>query len=141
MRPLVWVVLSVILLAASILLLCSTEGPFRFVNGEGVGAAAANARLWNCHVPDDATDVWYKSGYRATFVECFLGPESFKQWCHKRGWRVMPIDEKEPQHVFSRRYDSPILVSKGLYFAETERGYFGVYDEEKQWAYVQYSGN
>jgi hypothetical protein len=73
------------LFLAFLFLLTSTSDPFQSVTGQGVSAKEANARLWNCLVPDDATDVWYASSYSFTRVECSIDPESFRLWCERKG--------------------------------------------------------
>ncbi len=125
-------------------LLLSSSGPFRSVSGRASSASEANARLWNCHVPPDATDVWFISSYRFTRVECTLKPESFEDWCHRRGWRPTPIDESAsvPEWVTSQR-DGMKTITRGHRFnaMNGDRGYTGLYDAEGQRAYVTYSGS
>lgn len=122
-------------------LLLSTCGPFRSVSGRAVSAAEANSRLWHGHVPEDATDVWFTSGYRGTQVECTLTPESFRAWCEYRGWSPFPIGEGEPVYKYSER-DGVVTISRGLRFCDMEGdvGHSGLYDEATGRAYVTYSG-
>jgi len=123
------------------LLLCSTAGPFRAVTGQGVTAAEANARLWNCLVPDSATDVWYTSAYRATQIECRLYPTTFMEWCQRMKWRPIPITA-EPYYCYSEKDKATVVITVGVYFnaLNGDLGYYGVYDAKKQRAYVTYSG-
>ena len=127
--------------AAFVALLSSTAGPFRAVSGRASSAREANARLWNCHVPDDATDVWYRSAYRATQVECTLNAASFESWCRRRGWRPVPIAGREPAFAYSQRVGEQVIV-RGSRFDEKQGdlGFYGLYDAARQRAYVNYSG-
>jgi hypothetical protein len=131
-----------IALAAFVGLLCSTAGPFRSVSGRGSSAREANAWLWNCFVPADATDVWYTSSYRFTRVECSLTRESFEAWCRLRGWRPGPIEGVEAVQVFSE-CGGVWEIRRGLSFRNThsEVGFHGYYDADQRRAYVVYSGN
>ncbi len=127
---------------AFLALLCSTAGPFRSVEGQGVTAQEANARLWNCFVPDDATDVWYTSSYSFTRVECTIEPESFRLWCERQGWRLEPIVEGKPWAAYPFRGD-PILLESGFHFNDRKGkhilGCSGRYDSRNKRAYVNYT--
>ncbi|QDT01141.1 hypothetical protein [Adhaeretor mobilis] len=123
-------------------LLFSTAGPFRSVVGHGVSAEQANAKLWNCLVPNGAKNVWFESGYRATRVECELSQAVFKGWCESRSWRPYVIDEQQRARVYSMSSDSPVEVRNGLRFNDRvgDLGHQGVYDAATGTAYVTYSG-
>jgi hypothetical protein len=128
-------------LTAFVLLLCSTAGPFRAVTGQGVSAKEANARLWNCLVPDDATDVWYLSSYSNTQVECRIEPESFRLWSERMGWQLQPILEGEPATKWQMKGDR-VSIESGLWFDERVKptlGFFGVYDSRNKRAYVNFT--
>jgi hypothetical protein len=135
------VVLAVVGVVAAAFVMASPWGPFVRVEGRGVPAREANARLWHCRVPDGATDVWYESGYRGTRVECLLSVEEFRAWCAREGWRPMPIAEGEPFLQVSER-EGVIEVRRGLRFEALrgDAGHLGVYDEERRRAFVSFSG-
>ena len=124
-----------------VLLLSSTAGPFRSVSGAGVSSTEANRRLWNCHVPQPATDVWFSSGYRGTLVECSLPRAPFQDWCRSNGWQVEPIAPDVPAYVHSER-DGALTVRHGLRFSKMNKdvGFRGIYDEERGRAFAMYSG-
>lgn len=127
--------------AAFVMLLCSTSGPFRSVKGRGVSSTEANARLWNCPVPDAAVDVWYTSAYRGTQVECTLTQDDFIAWCRRRGWRPEPIKPGElPPRITQR--DGIRQINRGLRFnhIDGDFGFAGCYDVDDGRAYVSYSG-
>jgi hypothetical protein len=136
-----WRLLVVGAPVAVIALLCSTAGPFRMVSGRGVSARVANGRLWNCPVPDDATDVWFTSSYRGTRLECSIKPESFRVWSGRNGRNLSPIPESEPACVASQRGVTQ-MISRGFRFNEArgDLGYRGLYDTQEKRAYVNYSG-
>jgi hypothetical protein len=138
-RPWFW--LAVAASTALIGLLCSTAGPFRSVSGRGELASEANARLWNCLVLADATDVWYISTYRFTRVECTLERESFEAWCRQLGWRLGPIEGNKPVYLSTQR-DGLRTIRRGLQFDALNGalGFTGWYDPEARRAYVTYSG-
>lgn len=134
--------LFVVAMTSFVLLLSSTAGPFRAVSGQAVTAEQANAQLWNCFVPNGATDVWYTSGYRGTRIECTLAPASFAAWCRERAWTTHSINHDSPRSYYSEKAQDAVSVGNGLYFdaKKGDVGYYGVYDADAQRAYVTYSG-
>lgn len=136
------IAVGAVALAAFVGLLCSTYGPFRAVTGRGVSAGEANARLWNCFVPAEATDVWYESSYRATRVECTVTRESFEAWCRRMNWRPEAIERDDAYLLFSQR-DGFREITRGLSFRNRrgDVGFWGCYDDDRRRAYVTYSGN
>ena len=123
-------------------LLFTIAGPFRAVTGRGVNAAEANSLLWNCHVPDEAENVWFLSGYRGTRVECELPRNAFDAWCESHGWIPTAIAEHTPACRHSMRNDGPVDIRRGLKFEHMtgDVGYHGAYDIDTKTAYVSFSG-
>jgi len=118
---------------------------FQVERGEGVSASQANRRLWNCLVPDDATDVWFSSAYRGTIVECTLPEQSFQEWCIKHGGKPTQITTAEERFVFSRKLEESVLINDGLYFMNAIKTspdiwHRGVYDRTNNRAYFDFSG-
>lgn len=136
-------VMFLVFIAASafVALLFSTSGPFRSVEGRGVSASEANARLWNCLVPDSAVDVWYTSAFRGTRVECTLTQTDFLVWRRQRGWKPEPI---KPGGLtpWSTLRDGVRRINQGLQFnhGDGDLGFVGCHDAENGRAYVSYSG-
>lgn len=97
-------------LAAFVLLLFSTSGPFRSVSGQGVTASEANARLWHGHLPTGATDVWFTSGYRGTRLECTIEPADFFAWCQRGNWEPSPITADSPIYTHSKRDGAVVAI-------------------------------
>lgn len=120
-------------------LLFSDCGPIRSVTRSGVSAEVANDNLWNCLVPQDASDVWFVSAYRSTKVECTLPKKSFVEWCEKNGWNLSQVDSEVPKYSLR---DGPITIRKGLRFSDFDGdlGFGGLYDEDHERAYVVYTG-
>ncbi len=135
------VLLAVAAIAGFVLLCLSTAGPFRSVSGQRIAAREANRRLWHCHVPEEASDVSFVSAYRGTRVECTLSQEHFEEWCHRRGWRPIPIESGGTTHFHSQR-DGPVKIDHGLQFSDMhgDFGCSGLYDADRKRAYVTYSG-
>ena len=123
-------------------LLFSTAGPFRVVEGHGVSSEEANARLWHFRLPADAENVWFKSGYRGTRVECELGRTEFGYWCESEDWKTTAIDDRQTEWVISMRLKSSVEVRNGLQFSDLEGdvGYKVIFDADTQTVYVSFSG-
>ncbi|TWU18549.1 hypothetical protein Poly21_07130 [Allorhodopirellula heiligendammensis] len=134
--------LGAVTLIAFACMFLSTAGPFRSVYGHGVSAEEANARLWHCHLPMDAKNVWFESGYRMTRVECELGQDAFRSWCDSVDWKPIVIVDDVPEWVFSMRIKSWVEVRRGLEFSNRDGdvGYRATFDADTQTAYAVYSG-
>jgi hypothetical protein len=124
--------------------LFSTAGPFRSVSGAGLSAEAANRMLWTNRVPETATDVWFRSAYLATKIDCKLEEADFRAWCQRKGWRPTPIVAGQPNIISSERLGSGVLIESGLRFdakyGKAGRGSYGCYDTKAGRAYVFYNG-
>ncbi len=112
------------------------------MDGHGVSAEEANAKLWHCHLPKDAKNVWFESGYRGTRVECELGQAAFSSWCDSVDWKPIVIEDEVPEWVFSMRTESLVEVRRGLQFSnmDVDVGYRAIFDADTQTAYIVFSG-
>src|SRR5947208_14189915 len=109
---------TLFIITGFVALLCGVAGiMFRTTYGDRLTAKQANLRLWNCLVPEDATDVWFETSSRATQVECSIDEASFQKWAAKMKWRLLTIDPAEPIHVYSRK-GGLVTVGYGLHFDE-----------------------
>lgn len=131
-------------IVAFVTVLFTTAGPFKSTRANGVGGRDANQKLWHCHLPAEATDVWLVSAYRATTVECTLEEDAFLAWSRYCGWRLTPITSDDGCRNWSLRSNTHTpIIEDGFKFdvrSGGELGCFGIYDRKHRRAYVNYTG-
>lgn len=92
-----WTMFVISLLGAAVLMLGCLVAAAWPVRGAGVTAEQANRQLRSyCRIPNNASNVYFRTNHFLAVVECELDERSFLDWCKARNWTPIAIDGENP---------------------------------------------